>query len=171
MKGSSQTTPYKNPRNSRFKAEPPWAAIPIPTVPSGKPPPLLSQQFWFSPGAQYNLETVGPYARLHLTVHRASKLFLGFCPSWCLIPSLKKTRQQHWQPTALLLRLAQDICGTSDPYVEVYVNDVKQVRLWFRGVSQVIWWVLAFQSGCQYSARIMGKSKFTTTLESACWVW
>eukprot|EP00434_Breviolum_minutum_P031146 symbB.v1.2.027545.t1/scaffold2835.1/size69263/2 len=47
-------------------------------------------------GAQYNLETVGPYARLHLTVHRASKL------------------------------LAQDICGTSDPYVEVYVNDVKQ---------------------------------------------
>lgn len=47
-----------------------------------------------TPGAQYNLETVGPYARLHLTVHRASKLFLGFCPSWCLdlltlIPSLK----------------------------------------------------------------------------------
>ncbi|CAK9051318.1 unnamed protein product, partial [Durusdinium trenchii] len=47
-------------------------------------------------GAQYNLDTVGPYARLHLTVHGASRL------------------------------LAQDYCGTSDPYVEVYVNDIKR---------------------------------------------
>ncbi|CAL1163698.1 unnamed protein product [Cladocopium goreaui] len=47
-------------------------------------------------GAQYHLETVGPYARLHLTVHGAAKL------------------------------LAQDYCGTSDPYVEIYVNDVKK---------------------------------------------
>ncbi|CAJ1445632.1 unnamed protein product [Effrenium voratum] len=49
-------------------------------------------------GAQTNLETVGPYARLHLKVHRASRL------------------------------LALDYCGTSDPYVEVWVNDIKQVK-------------------------------------------
>ena len=60
----------------------------------GNLPHCCLQQFGKLPGAQYNLETVGPYARLHLTVHRASKLFLGFCPSWCLdlltlIPSLK----------------------------------------------------------------------------------
>lgn len=75
-----------------------------------------------------------------------------------------KKRQQALTADSLSpLRLAQDICGTSDPYVEVYVNDVKQVRLWFRGVSQVILWGLAFQSDNQVAHRFCknhGQVKF-----------
>ena len=134
---------WDNPRNSRFKAEPPWAAIPIPTRAIWETPHCCLNSSVFSrraiqPG---NCWAICPIAldctsSIQVVPWFLFKLMLG---CFDLIPSLKKTHWQHWQPTALLLRLAQDICGTSDPYVEVYVNDVKQVRLWFRAVSQVIY--------------------------------
>lgn len=89
-------------------------------------------------GAQYVSETVGPYARLHLTVHRAVKLPLGRLEtseiSWFPLVSHAFLAEEplislHVGRSRTAWRLAQDYIGTSDPYVEVYVNDMKRVML------------------------------------------
>ncbi|CAE7200514.1 RASA4 [Symbiodinium necroappetens] len=49
-------------------------------------------------GSQHNEETVGSYATLHLAIHSAKNL------------------------------LAMDASGTSDPYIEIYVNDVQRAK-------------------------------------------
>lgn len=152
------------------------AAIPIPTPTIWETPQLLSSTLWKLQARNTTWKLLGhmPDCTWLYIEHPSCSLVFVQVDAWIFwlwFQAWKTCRQQHWQPTALLLRLAQDICGTSDPYVEVYVNDVKQVRCGFGGFLR------SFMGFCFSirlpinSARIMGKSKFTTTLESACWVW